>query len=325
MLCFDPSRGRPAFALPPGAVDAHCHVFGPGEQFPYSPVRKYTPCDASKEQLFALRDWLGFSRNVVVQAACRGTDNRAMIDALVHSNSRARGVASVGTNVTRRDLAMMHNAGVRGARFNYVKHLVDPKPDTFYRGIIDKIAEFGWRVVVYFEATDLEEKWDFMTSIPTDLVVDHMGIPKLRTSPKEPDFTRFHYGAGRQTVRGARRRDHGLIVGICGFIAYAFVREAWQAFSAMSCIALQDLVQPSLMAMLSRRATTETQGEVQGISSMAMGVGSIVGPLVLTAPLAYFTSTAALIHVPGAAFIVATVAASAALVLLRCLPRAQHA
>ena len=117
----------------------------------------------------------------------------------------------------------------------------------------------------------------------------------------------------------------GLIVGICGFIAYAFVRETWQAFAAMSCIALQGLVQPSLMAMLSRRATPETQGEVQGISSMAMGVGSIIGPLVLTAPLAYFTSTAAVIHFPGAAFIVATVAASAALVLLRCLPRAQYA
>ena len=81
----------------------------------------------------------------------------------------------------------------------------------------------------------------------------------------------------------------------------------------MSCIALQCLVQPSLMAMLSRRATPETQGEVQGVSSMAMRVGSIVGPLVLTAPLAYFTSTAALIHFPGTAFIVATGAASAAL------------
>lgn len=115
----------------------------------------------------------------------------------------------------------------------------------------------------------------------------------------------------------------GLIVGICGFIAYAFVRETWQAFAAMACIALQGLVQPSLMAMLSRRATPETQGEVQGISSMAMGIGSIIGPLVLTAPMAYFTGHAAPIHFPGAAFIVAAVAAIAALVLLRQLPRIQ--
>jgi DHA1 family tetracycline resistance protein-like MFS transporter len=115
----------------------------------------------------------------------------------------------------------------------------------------------------------------------------------------------------------------GLIVGICGFIAYAFVRETWQAFAAMACIALQGLVQPSLMAMLSRRATPETQGEVQGISSMAMGIGSIIGPLALTAPMAYFTSSAAPFHFPGAAFVMAAVAALAALVLLRRLHRVQ--
>jgi 2-pyrone-4,6-dicarboxylate lactonase len=86
---------RPAFKLPAGAVDAHCHVFGPGAEFPFAPERKYTPCDASKAQLFALRDHLGFERNVIVQATCHGADNRAMVDALVHSGGKARGVATV--------------------------------------------------------------------------------------------------------------------------------------------------------------------------------------------------------------------------------------
>ena len=72
---------KPRFQLPAGSVDAHCHVFGPEAQFPFAPERKYTPCDASKEQLFALRDHLGFARNVIVQATCHGADNRAMADA----------------------------------------------------------------------------------------------------------------------------------------------------------------------------------------------------------------------------------------------------
>ena len=72
---------KPAFKLPPGSVDAHCHVFGPSDVFPFAPERKYTPCDAGKTQLFALRDHLGFSRNVIVQATCHGADNRAMADA----------------------------------------------------------------------------------------------------------------------------------------------------------------------------------------------------------------------------------------------------
>ena len=82
-LPFHPSPSKPTFAVPPHAVDAHCHVFGPAARFPFSPARKYTPCDAGKEQLFALRDFLGFERNVIVQATCHGSDNRAMEDALL--------------------------------------------------------------------------------------------------------------------------------------------------------------------------------------------------------------------------------------------------
>ena len=65
---WHPSPSKPVFTPPPGAVDAHCHVFGPGDVFPYAPGRKYTPCDASKDQLWALRRHLGFSRSVIVQA-----------------------------------------------------------------------------------------------------------------------------------------------------------------------------------------------------------------------------------------------------------------
>jgi 2-pyrone-4,6-dicarboxylate lactonase len=190
-LCFDPAPSVPKFAAPPGAVDAHCHVFGPGDRFPFAPERKYTPCDAGKDKLYALRDTLGFSRNVVVQATCHGTDNAAMIDALIHSGGKARGVATVKADISDEELAAMHHAGVRGLRFNYVKRLVDPKPDDYYRGIIERIAPFGWHIVVYFEAADLAEKWDFFTSLPTTVVVDHMGRPDVTKSPEGPDFAQF--------------------------------------------------------------------------------------------------------------------------------------
>ena len=114
-------------------MDAHCHVFGPGDEFPYAPERKYTPCDAGKDRLFALRDFLGIDRNVIVQATCHGADNSALVDALEASNGRARGVATVRSDVTDEELARLHQAGVRGVRFNFVKRLVDPKPDGYYR------------------------------------------------------------------------------------------------------------------------------------------------------------------------------------------------
>lgn len=190
-LAFDPHPSRPTFTLPAGAVDAHCHVFGPGDEFPYAPERKYTPCDAGKDQLFALRDHLGFDRNVVVQATCHGADNRAMLDVLTSSKDRARGVATVTNDVSYEELAMMHELGVRGVRFNYVRRLVDPEPDAYYREIVNKIAPFDWHVVIYFEAADLAERWNFFTSLDAVVVVDHMGRPDVTKSVDGPQFEQF--------------------------------------------------------------------------------------------------------------------------------------
>jgi 2-pyrone-4,6-dicarboxylate lactonase len=190
-LCFDPEPSKPAYRPPPGSVDAHCHVFGPGAEFPYAPERKYTPCDAGKEQLFALRDHLGFERNVVVQATCHGSDNSAMVDALVAARGRARGVATIKPGISDAELRDLHDAGVRGVRFNFVKRLVDPKPDDYYFGLVDKIAPLGWHIVIYFEAADLAERWDFFTSLPTMVVVDHMGRPDVTKPVDGPDFGLF--------------------------------------------------------------------------------------------------------------------------------------
>ena len=182
---------QPKFKLPAGAVDAHCHVFGPGAEFPYAPERKYTPCDASKDQLFALRDHLGFDKNVIVQATCHGTDNRALVDALKASNNKARGIATVKRSITDNELQDLHAAGVRGVRFNFVKRLVDFTPKDELMEIAQRIAPLGWHVVIYFEAVDLPELWDFFTALPTTVVVDHMGRPDVKKPVDGPEFQLF--------------------------------------------------------------------------------------------------------------------------------------
>lgn len=182
---------KPLFKLPAGAVDAHCHVFGPGAEYPFAPERKYTPCDASRQQLYALRDHLGFARNVVVQATCHGADNRAMVDALVHSGGRARGIATVRRGIADRELQDMHAAGVRGVRFNFVKRLVDFTPIDELKEIAGRIAPLGWHVVIYFEAVDLPELWSFFTALPTVVVVDHMGRPDVSLPVDGPQFELF--------------------------------------------------------------------------------------------------------------------------------------
>jgi 2-pyrone-4,6-dicarboxylate lactonase len=182
---------KPTFRVPAGAVDAHCHVFGPGAEFPYAPERKYTPCDAGKAVLFALRDHLGFSRNVVVQATCHGADNRAMVDACLSSGGKARGIATVRRDVTDTELNRLNQAGVRGVRFNFVKRLVDFTPKEELMEIAGRVAKLGWHVVIYFEAVDLPELWNFFTAIPTTVVVDHMGRPDVTKPIDGPEFSLF--------------------------------------------------------------------------------------------------------------------------------------
>jgi 2-pyrone-4,6-dicarboxylate lactonase len=182
---------KPQFKLPAGTVDAHCHVFGPGAQYPYAPERKYTPCDASRDQLYALRDHLGIARNVVVQATCHSADNRSMVDALLNSNGRARGIATVRRDVTATALQDLHTAGVRGVRFNFVKRLVDFTPRDELMEIANRIAPLGWHVVIYFEAVDLPELWDFFTALPTTVVADHMGRPDVTKPVDGPEFELF--------------------------------------------------------------------------------------------------------------------------------------
>jgi 2-pyrone-4,6-dicarboxylate lactonase len=181
----------PEFVAPPGAVDAHCHVFGPMRQFPFSAKAKYLPGDASPEMLFALRDHLGFARNVIVQASCHGTDNAATINAIARSGGNARGVAVVDPAISDAQLEALHAGGIRGVRFNFLKRLVDDAPRDKFLEIANRIRAFGWHVVVYFEADSLAGLRPFLDAIPVPVVVDHMGRPDVSAGAGGSDLKNF--------------------------------------------------------------------------------------------------------------------------------------
>lgn len=190
-LEFHPDPSVPEFKVPAGAVDAHCHVFGPGDVFPYAPTRKYTPCDAPKEKLWALRDRLGFERNVIVQATCHGTDNRALVDAIADSAGRARGVATVARDIGDEELLKLDAAGIRGVRFSFVRRLVDVLPHATLETIAERIQPLGWHLVIYVEAADLPELSGFFASLPGTVVFDHMARPDVTRDVHGDDFDRF--------------------------------------------------------------------------------------------------------------------------------------
>jgi predicted TIM-barrel fold metal-dependent hydrolase len=169
----DPHPPR-AFVPPPNACDAHCHIFGPVDRFPYAADRTYTPPDAGVDRFEALQERLALTRAVFVQASCHGTDNAAMVDAIVGGKGRYAGVAMIDDSFTDAQIGALHDVGVRGTRFNFVAHLGGaPAMDEFWR-IVHRVARFGWHIVLHFDAKDLPTYAAMLDEMPTPYVIDHM-------------------------------------------------------------------------------------------------------------------------------------------------------
>lgn len=187
---WHPAPSKPLFIPPAGAIDAHCHVFGPMADFPFSAEAKYLPDDAGADMLFALRDHLGFARNVIVQASCHGTDNAATLHAIAKSNGKARGVAVVDPAIDEAGLTALHKGGIRGVRFNFLKRLVDNAPKDKFLELAARLPA-GWHVVIYFEADILDEMRAFIDAIPVPVIIDHMGRPDVSQGPQGPEISAF--------------------------------------------------------------------------------------------------------------------------------------
>jgi 2-pyrone-4,6-dicarboxylate lactonase len=183
----DPDTRTPKYQPPPGACDAHCHIFGPGDVYPYAADRSYTPPDAPLSRFKALQKTLGLSRAVLVNASCHGSDNTVIVDAIAQSGGAYRGVANSDDSFTEKDFEQLHLAGFRGVRFNFVKHLGGmPDMGEFHRTLA-RIRPFGWHIDLHFDAGDLIEHDALLKSLPVPFIIDHMGrVPTKNGLGQEP-------------------------------------------------------------------------------------------------------------------------------------------
>jgi 2-pyrone-4,6-dicarboxylate lactonase len=184
----DPHPVKPDLELPPGACDAHCHVFGPAARFPYAADRSYTPPDAPVETLRRLHAHLGISRAVIVHASCHGTDMEVTLDAIASSGGSFRGVACVDDTVTDRELERLQAGGIRGIRFNFVKHLGGVPDLAVFDRLLRRIKPLGWHVVLHFDAEDILAQRDLLARIDVPFIIDHMGRVKAADGLEAPPF-----------------------------------------------------------------------------------------------------------------------------------------
>ncbi|MBV9537302.1 MAG: amidohydrolase family protein [Acidisphaera sp.] len=166
---------RPRFSPPPGACDAHCHVFGPATKFPYDPEASYRPPDSSFEDMRVLHTVLGIERAVIVHPSCHGTDMRATLDAIARSGGRYRGTAVLDEDCSDAELLRLHAGGIRGVRFNFVRHLGGRPDPLFFQRTMERVRPLGWHLVLHLDAHDIAEFAEAFRRIPLPLVIDHMG------------------------------------------------------------------------------------------------------------------------------------------------------
>lgn len=215
----DPDTRTPRYRPPPGACDAHCHVFGPAAVFPYAPDRAYTPPDNGYENLVRLHRILGIERAVIVHASCHGSDMAVTLDAIARSGGAMRGVCVVDPDVTESELARLHAGGIRGVRFNFVKHLGGMPDMGFFRRVLAMVEPLGWHVVLHLDAQDVVPLAPVISAIRIPFVIDHMGRVKAKDGLEQPAFRQLMElmrnplawvkicGAERVSSQGAPFRD----------------------------------------------------------------------------------------------------------------------
>lgn len=182
---------QPQFNVPAGATDCHVHVFGPGNRFPWSPTRVYTPGDASVVSLLAHQEALGLARVVIVHPSPYGTDNACSIDAIQRLGNRARGVAVIDpAAITDAELLAFNAGGIRGVRANLqTAGVFDPDAcwDTL-RQLRDRISPIGWHLQTFTNLAVIEALHGKLEALGVMLVVDHFGGAKAALGVKQPGF-----------------------------------------------------------------------------------------------------------------------------------------
>jgi predicted TIM-barrel fold metal-dependent hydrolase len=203
----------PAFATPAGACDAHFHVFGAADRYPYAspePLR-YKPPEAPLEDYLGLARHLGLQRFVFVQPSAYGRDNACMLDAMRATDPAIRrGIVDVDEDAPDALLAEMDALGVRGVRVNVSP--VKPRTPGLAESMLPRIRrldarchELGWHLDFLLPGWLTEELLPVIAGLRCEASLAHMGMFLAKEGPAQPGFGKLldllRHGPGRVWVK----------------------------------------------------------------------------------------------------------------------------
>jgi 2-pyrone-4,6-dicarboxylate lactonase len=177
-----------ALKLPAKSCDAHVHVFGPTDKFPYSPNRKITPVEAPKDKLFALHKAFGIERCVIVQSVVHGNDNRVVEDAIEAGGGNYLGVALIPVDAPDQELNRLAHRGFRAVRFNFMKHLTGGFDVQDVLKLTPRLADVGMHLQVHFESELVHSVGKALLQSAVPVVIDHMARVDATLGEGHADF-----------------------------------------------------------------------------------------------------------------------------------------
>ncbi|MBL0919936.1 MAG: amidohydrolase family protein [Hydrogenophaga sp.] len=216
-------------SAPPSSCDCAVHIYRPKGVGTLSPQRRYDPPQASIEELEAVHAAMGIERAVIVQASIYGNDHTVMLEALRRAPERYRGIAVIDEGTSDAQLRELHEAGVRGARFNLLARFgtaFDPK--AFLRSV-ERVQAMGWSASLHATVPELKEKRAVIDQIRGTVILDHVAYffdPADGNQPQDLDFLRSFTDRGHWWIKISRmdryvRAPYDAVVGTLGRLVQA--------------------------------------------------------------------------------------------------------
>jgi predicted TIM-barrel fold metal-dependent hydrolase len=223
-------------------IDCHAHVFDP-VQFPYGAAIDYKPSGqeiGTPPQLRQVMKTYGVSHVLLVQPnSGYGSDNSCMLDTIVRSCGRMKGVAIIDFDADLATLRALKARGIVGAAFNPTFHGID-----YYRksaGLIEKLATLDMFLQIQSEHDQLPLFVPWIEAMPVRVLIDHCGRPTPGAGLRQEGFAALLRlaGTGRVSVKlsgYSKFSEAGYPFEDC----WPFVRAIVEAFTLDHCMWASD-------------------------------------------------------------------------------------
>lgn len=155
--------------------DSHLHIINP--QFPLVPNNGYLPPAFTVDDYRKQTTGYPFQGGAVVSGSFQAFDQTYLLDALQQLGKNYVGVTQVPRTVSDEQLAHLHQAGIRAARFN-LKRGGSESVQQLENMALQVYRLFGWHVELYVDSVDLPELMPTLLRIPK-FSIDHLGLSKV--------------------------------------------------------------------------------------------------------------------------------------------------